>query len=456
MSSDSTLTMNEGSWNKYADVLYVDQPAGTGFSFVEQNNYAKDMKQVVDQFLVFLEKFFQVFPQLEANDMYIAGESFAGVYIPYIASEILHRNEIGGPTSYRLKGIAIGNGWIDPWNQYLAYFDFAVEKNLLDGLAKDRAEQQLFQCKEEQRKNGVRIHTEVCENILQSILDHSVFKLEDGTMMCVNEYDIRLKDEYPKCGLKWPYELENITAYLQKPEVIKALHADGKPTGWRECSGIVGGALDDDRSLPPVRLLPNILSKIPVLLYSGDQDLICNHRGTEYLIDNLTWNGATGLGPVPTLNWYIRDQLVGYYQMSRNLTYVLIKDGSHMVPYDKPIELLDMINRFIGVNETVVPSRLGDEQTPGAGSLIDEEKWEKYYNTGTIALIVLVAGLAIAGYLWYRSRKQARFSALKVGDNEDTNELDQLVVESPAIFSADEQLDSDEELEEEDHRDIRK
>jgi carboxypeptidase D len=39
-----------------------------------------------------------------------------------------------------------------------------------------------------------------------------------------------------------------------------------------------------------------VLSKIPVLIFAGDQDLICNYIGLENMIKALTWNGVTGLG----------------------------------------------------------------------------------------------------------------------------------------------------------------
>ena len=45
-----------------------------------------------------------------------------------------------------------------------------------------------------------------------------------------------------------------------------------------------------------VAVLPRVLSKIRVLVFAGDQDLICNYLGLENMIKNLTWNGATGLG----------------------------------------------------------------------------------------------------------------------------------------------------------------
>jgi len=45
-----------------------------------------------------------------------------------------------------------------------------------------------------------------------------------------------------------------------------------------------------------VALLPKLLSKIRVLIFAGDQDLICNHLGLENMIKSLSWNGGTGLG----------------------------------------------------------------------------------------------------------------------------------------------------------------
>ena len=43
-------------------------------------------------------------------------------------------------------------------------------------------------------------------------------------------------------------------------------------------------------------MLPRVLERIPVLLFAGDQDFICNYLGQESLIQALTWNGGTGLG----------------------------------------------------------------------------------------------------------------------------------------------------------------
>lgn len=45
-----------------------------------------------------------------------------------------------------------------------------------------------------------------------------------------------------------------------------------------------------------ITLLPSILDKIPILLFAGDQDFICNYMGIESMIQAMTWGGAKGLG----------------------------------------------------------------------------------------------------------------------------------------------------------------
>jgi carboxypeptidase D len=131
--------------------------------------------------------------------------------------------------------------------------------------------------------------------------------------LCLNVYDVRLKDEIPACGMNWPYDLKNVTLYLrvrslsprwlltyypskQRPDVVNALHAQAKSEAWVECLGRIHGQLRQKNAPSSVTVLPRVLEKIPVLLFAGDQDLICNYVGQESLIQSLTWNGGTGLG----------------------------------------------------------------------------------------------------------------------------------------------------------------
>jgi carboxypeptidase D len=67
--SDGNLEYNDGAWNEFANVLFVDQPVGTGFSYVDTDSYLSELDQMAAQFMVFLENYFAVFPENEHDDV---------------------------------------------------------------------------------------------------------------------------------------------------------------------------------------------------------------------------------------------------------------------------------------------------------------------------------------------------------------------------------------------------
>lgn len=81
------------------------------------------MYQVEYDFYNFLTSFMYKYPQFKKRPLYIAGESYAGHYIPAFAKIIKHYNN----PDMNLKGLMIGNGWVDPFYQYPAYNTFANE-----------------------------------------------------------------------------------------------------------------------------------------------------------------------------------------------------------------------------------------------------------------------------------------------------------------------------------------
>lgn len=74
---------NPWGWNRLTNVIYVDQPVGTGFS--QGTPTAQNEEDVADQFRGFWKNFVDLFA-LQDYKVYIVGESYAGMYVPYIAS----------------------------------------------------------------------------------------------------------------------------------------------------------------------------------------------------------------------------------------------------------------------------------------------------------------------------------------------------------------------------------
>jgi Serine carboxypeptidase len=58
-----------GSWNEFANLLFVDNPVGTGYSYVETNQFVSELQQMADQFMQFLEKWFNIFPEYRMDDV---------------------------------------------------------------------------------------------------------------------------------------------------------------------------------------------------------------------------------------------------------------------------------------------------------------------------------------------------------------------------------------------------
>mmetsp|Transcript_38133 Transcript_38133/g.50052 ORF Transcript_38133/g.50052 Transcript_38133/m.50052 type:complete len:139 (+) Transcript_38133:228-644(+) len=83
------LEYNEHSWNSAANVMYVDQPLGTGFSFINSLGSLRWSEgAIAEDFYNFLHNFMAKYPEYRGREVFITGESYAGHYIPNIARNI--------------------------------------------------------------------------------------------------------------------------------------------------------------------------------------------------------------------------------------------------------------------------------------------------------------------------------------------------------------------------------
>jgi len=122
-------TINPYSWNSKANLLYVDQPTGTGFSYGLGMDH--DEAQVAADMYDFLQQFLAEHKEYQANDFFAFGESYAGHYIPAVTHQIWQNNQDlpSGDVTINLKGTAVGNGLTDPEIQYKYYPEMAVSTN---------------------------------------------------------------------------------------------------------------------------------------------------------------------------------------------------------------------------------------------------------------------------------------------------------------------------------------
>lgn len=143
------------------------------FPQVTKNDNVRELADAADQVVNFLANFYRVFPEFGNMDTFIAGESYAGQYIPYIADAIQKTTIVNTP----LKGLLIGNGWISPREQYPAYLDYLVDQRLVKKNSQayrnvrtvlDKCEEKLMQIEKDNGGKGMVLVGE-CEQILGAI-----------------------------------------------------------------------------------------------------------------------------------------------------------------------------------------------------------------------------------------------------------------------------------------------
>lgn len=129
---DRVLKPRRYAWTSTHSVLYVDNPVGAGYSFTgDDAGYSEDQTAVGRNLYAALGQFFTLFAEYRDNEFYVAGESYAGKYVPAV-SHALHLSNPGAPVKINFKGLAIGNGLIDPASQ-MVYSEFLYQHGLIDG-----------------------------------------------------------------------------------------------------------------------------------------------------------------------------------------------------------------------------------------------------------------------------------------------------------------------------------
>lgn len=81
--------LNPYSWTKLANVVYIDQPVGTGYS--DGTDQATTNAQVTADFYSWLKAFYEVFPDLKSKSTHLIGESYAGVFVSSNSSTLSSR-----------------------------------------------------------------------------------------------------------------------------------------------------------------------------------------------------------------------------------------------------------------------------------------------------------------------------------------------------------------------------
>ncbi|KAL8996419.1 MAG: hypothetical protein Q9169_004067 [Polycauliona sp. 2 TL-2023] len=326
-------SFNPYSWTKLANVLYIDQPVGTGYS--TGSRAASNNAEVTNDLFLWLIAFYHRFPALKSKNTYIMGESYAGVYISYFTKALLSNQNI---LNFNLKAIVLG----DPTLGNIAAMTDVVTTTYLHQIAPQykiplpilsafaAADRQcgfdkilsqltyppsgeiqipgnpegfnyLLRRQDQIQKRQVPCFDGIPNTV--QLINASInapcsvgcatyttaFAYLATLNTCFDPYNVRTTCDSPR-------DESNPTYWLNQPVVRKAIHAPNKTI--ESCNDTILEILSQEDVEPVAyNVLPEVLGKgVKVHIYSGDLDGLLNHWGTELVVQNMTWYAFERLG----------------------------------------------------------------------------------------------------------------------------------------------------------------
>lgn len=376
VAANGTYT-NSWAWNRVANMLYLESPAGSGgkegysqcIKAGKVVNCQWDDSTQAEAYAHTLQAFFHSFPELSSNQLYMAGESYFGQYGPNIARFILNTAPFN--TSLNLKGMAVGNGcWGEQCNgpnRAKNNVDLLFGKGLFSPkLYKTIMSACHFPPTGKPSKECMVAMAEMTKQVgpynVYNIYDNCPLTAE---FLAQTGKDMHWLAEMLRAGLDdpvgthekllqlgggYPYachSIDGIGAWLVRTDVRKALHLDSFEPG----ASSFGYKAFDPLS---VTLYPEIIKKIRVLIYNGDADACVPYIGNEEWISDLESTGALTESQ-PWRPWFTRDTRTpaGYltkYSVpgsSQTFEFQTIRLAGHMVPEYQPEAAFTMISRFL-------------------------------------------------------------------------------------------------------------
>ena len=342
---------NPFSWNRIANVLYLESPAGVGYSYREPDETTEDDDTTSKQNFLALQDFFDnKFPEFAKHDFYITGESYGGIYIPTLAVRILNETN-----DLNFKGYAIGNGYLEPKTNYNGPYYFYLYghalrgkvqwANLMEACCNNVTDESChFDDSDAECSDSIRTYLDNVGNLNpyniyddgDSMINYDLFQKEIQHM--VHNKHIKAHFEKYILNTKRSDVSQGYDIWLNKAEVRKALHIPDSVQRWEMCGGPDYNSIYDSMKTQFEFIVPKIRGTI----YNGDFDTVCSYLADEWFVERL------GLEVLEEFNpWLWENHVGGYRKRYANLDFVTIRASGHMVPHDKPGPALKMLERFL-------------------------------------------------------------------------------------------------------------
>ncbi|KAF4037907.1 Serine carboxypeptidase [Phytophthora infestans] len=349
-----TISLNPYAWTGLANVVYLDQPKGTGYSNGERGiTRPWSLDGAADDIHEFLHQFYQQHPELRVSDFYIFGESFAGHYVPDLALRLIDDSSL--PT---LKGIAIGNGvvsttaWVEsviPFFKVNEYgYDFLGSNEIMFQTFRDNFESALSKCRE---GNNLRhLPTEGassdCSEALRSLTNFEGATSSSVCSLGRNAYDIR-RECHQDDALQLCYRFSRLQAFVNTPAASS--YFGEAPHEWKLCSS---GALQQLAEMDQLEESESNVARalergVRVLVYGGDADTVVNWMSQDLWTRALSWKHQAQFSSAAFNEQKYNGRSIGRVRSSHGLSFMKVYNAGHMVPHDQPAIAYEMVRSFL-------------------------------------------------------------------------------------------------------------
>jgi serine carboxypeptidase 1 len=360
---DTNLEPRNSTWLLKADLLFVDNPVGTGYSFVEdQKLFVKTDDEAATDLTTLLIKLFNNNEKLQKSPLYIVAESYGGKFAVTLGLSALKAIE-DKKLKLTLGGVALGDSWISPEDFVFSWGPLLKDLSRIDdnGLEKSNsiAERIKKQLEDGKFEDATSSWSEL-ENVISTSSNNVDFYNllvdagSDSVTIAASELGL-LKEISMKRYSKYLTSLR--TRYstpggdgdvytLLNGVIKKKLKIIPENVTWGGQSNDVFGYLEGDFMKPRIDEVDQLLAKgVNVTVYNGQVDLICATKGTEAWLRKLKWEGLRSfLGKDRTPLYCGSNKTTkGFYRSYKNLQFYWILGAGHFVPSDQPCVALEMI-----------------------------------------------------------------------------------------------------------------
>ncbi|KAJ1397777.1 Peptidase S10, serine carboxypeptidase [Sesbania bispinosa] len=355
---DIDLNPRNSTWLKKADLLFVENPVGTGYSYVEDAKdatlFAKTDVEAATDMTTLLIEIFNKDENLQKSPLYIVAQSYGGKFAATLGLSALQAIE-DGKLKLKLGGVALGDSWISPEDYVFAWGPLLKDLSRLDDNALDKSNSMAQMIKQQlndgqffeatyswgdleffiiDNSNNVDFY-----NFLRDAREESLFKMSPFKETTVKRYSKYLTSRSRSSP-------DDVLSNLLNGAIRKKLKIIPENVTWGAQSNDVFTNFEGDFMKPRIDEIDQLLAKgVNVTVYNGQLDVICATKGTEAWVRKLKWEGLQNFLAEDRTPLYCKGdrRTKGFVRSYKNLRFYWILRAGHFVPVDQPCIALDMV-----------------------------------------------------------------------------------------------------------------